>query len=55
MFGDPIYGGNRGAVGWKLLGHPGIVFGHDPSEQKCDVDFTREYMGAQEYYATHAT
>lgn len=53
MFADPIWGGNRDAVGWKLEGHPGIVFGRDPAQQKCDVDFPKEYMGDREYYATH--
>jgi len=30
-FADPMYGGNRGNVGWKLLGFPGIASGayHD--------------------------
>ena len=23
FFGDPVYGGNRGMVGWKLIGFPG--------------------------------
>ena len=53
MFSDPIYGGNRNDIGWKLLGHPGIVFGHDLANQKCDVEFPKEYMGSQEYYETH--
>jgi gluconate 2-dehydrogenase gamma chain len=26
-FGDPMYGGNRGKVGWKLLGFPGVASG----------------------------
>jgi gluconate 2-dehydrogenase gamma chain len=55
MFSDPIFGGNRNEAGWKLEGHPGIVFGRDPAEQKCDVDFSKEFMGAQEYYSTHPT
>jgi gluconate 2-dehydrogenase gamma chain len=53
MFADPVWGGNRNAVGWKLEGHPGIVFGRATTEQKCDVDFPKEYMGDKEYYATH--
>lgn len=24
MFADPMYGGNRGKVGWRLLGYPGL-------------------------------
>lgn len=27
-FADPMYGGNRGKVGWKLLGFPGVPSGH---------------------------
>lgn len=26
-FADPMYGGNRGNVGWKLLGFPGVASG----------------------------
>ena len=26
-FADPIYGGNRGKAGWKLLGFPGVASG----------------------------
>lgn len=25
MFSDPIYGGNRNKVGWRLIGFPGVV------------------------------
>jgi gluconate 2-dehydrogenase gamma chain len=25
MFSDPIYGGNRDKVGWKLIGFPGVI------------------------------
>jgi gluconate 2-dehydrogenase gamma chain len=25
FFGDPMYGGNRGNAGWKLLGFPGVA------------------------------
>jgi gluconate 2-dehydrogenase gamma chain len=24
FFADPVYGGNRGKAGWKLLGYPGL-------------------------------
>jgi gluconate 2-dehydrogenase alpha chain len=24
LFGDPAYGGNRDALGWRVLGHPGV-------------------------------
>ncbi len=25
MFSDPIYGGNQGKVGWKMVGFPGVI------------------------------
>ena len=25
MFADPIYGGNKGKAGWKMLGFPGVI------------------------------
>ena len=25
FFSDPIYGGNRGKIGWKLVGFPGVA------------------------------
>ncbi len=53
MFSDPVFGGNQNAVGWKLLGHPGIVFGRPPAEQACDFAVPKEYMGDQEFYASH--
>jgi gluconate 2-dehydrogenase gamma chain len=27
FFADPLYGGNRGKVGWKLIGFPGVPSG----------------------------
>ena len=27
FFADPLYGGNRGKVGWKLVGFPGVASG----------------------------
>lgn len=32
MFCDPGYGGNRGMVGWKLIGYPGAQRAYLPSE-----------------------
>lgn len=32
MFSDPGYGGNRGLVGWKLVGFPGSQRGYAPEE-----------------------
>ncbi len=33
-FGDPIYGGNEGFVGWDLLGYPGVRTVVTPAEQR---------------------
>jgi gluconate 2-dehydrogenase gamma chain len=30
FWADPIYGGNRGMAGWKLIGFPGARYDHSP-------------------------
>jgi gluconate 2-dehydrogenase gamma chain len=32
MFSDPVYGGNRGYAGWKLVGYPGAQRAYTPDE-----------------------
>jgi gluconate 2-dehydrogenase gamma chain len=41
MFSDPMYGGNRGLVGWTLIGYPGAQRFYTPDDIK-NQDFTRE-------------
>jgi len=41
MFGDPMYGGNRGLVGWKLIGYPGAQRNYTPDDIK-NPNFTRD-------------
>lgn len=41
-FSDPLYGGNRGMVGWKLLGFPGL-----PSGQYRDLLTSHEPYRAE--------
>ena len=41
MFGDPIHGGNRGAVGWKLIGFPGAQWGYSPEQMAAGYDATK--------------
>jgi hypothetical protein len=41
MFGDPMYGGNRDLVGWKLIGYPGAQRFYTPEDIKNPA-FTRE-------------
>lgn len=38
VFGDPQYGGNRGLIGWKLVGFPGQRYGYDESYINKVVD-----------------
>ena len=40
-FADPLYGGNRDKVGWKLLGFPGL-----PTSE-----YRRLVTGSEPYYA----
>jgi gluconate 2-dehydrogenase gamma chain len=34
FFADPMYGGNRDMVGWKLVGFPGARYDHSPYVKK---------------------
>jgi gluconate 2-dehydrogenase gamma chain len=38
MFADPMYGGNRNAVGWRLIGYPGPRFGFSRAEMQPGAD-----------------
>jgi gluconate 2-dehydrogenase gamma chain len=37
MFGDPYYGGNTDAAGWKLMGFPGIKLDVTAADQRADT------------------
>lgn len=39
-FCDPIYGGNRQAVGWRLVGFPGAQWGYTAQQMKPGFDAT---------------
>jgi gluconate 2-dehydrogenase gamma chain len=39
-FCDPIYGGNRNAVGWRLVGFPGTQWGYTAEQMKPGFDAT---------------
>jgi gluconate 2-dehydrogenase gamma chain len=41
MFSDPMYGGNQGLVGWKLIGYPGAQRFYAPDDLK-NPNFQRE-------------
>ena len=38
MFCDPVYGGNRDAVGWRLVGFPGVQWGYTAEQMKEGFD-----------------
>ena len=38
IFGDPIYGGNADAVGWRLIGFPGAQWGYTPAQMAKGFD-----------------
>lgn len=40
MFGDPAYGGNRDAVGWRLIGFPGAQYGYTAEQMRPGFDAT---------------
>jgi gluconate 2-dehydrogenase gamma chain len=41
FFGDPIYGGNRDKVGWKLVGFPGVHASYANDIERHNVAWTR--------------
>lgn len=41
LFADPIYGGNRDASGWKLLGHPGVWLENSAEENLSTEPVTK--------------
>jgi gluconate 2-dehydrogenase gamma chain len=52
FFADPLYGGNRGLVGWQLVGFPGAQRGYAPAEM-LDPDFSREPQSLAELAMLH--
>ena len=36
LFADPLYGGNRDKLGWKVLGHPGVWLENSAEENLSD-------------------
>ena len=44
MFGDPAYGGNRDAAGWRLVGFPGAHYGYTAEEMRYGNDLTIKPM-----------
>lgn len=56
VLGEPAYGGNRGLVGWRLVGFPGHQFGYaDPYiDRRVDIEpvaVERPYRNEEEWRA----
>ncbi|HXP92748.1 MAG TPA: gluconate 2-dehydrogenase subunit 3 family protein [Candidatus Binatia bacterium] len=39
FFSDPMYGGNRNKIGWKLIGHPGVPVAYNAYIGKHNVPY----------------
>lgn len=50
MFSDPVYGGNRNLVGWKLVGFPGAQRAYTPAEFQTEGT-RRKPQGLTEMHA----
>jgi gluconate 2-dehydrogenase gamma chain len=53
VFSDPMYGGNRDMIGWKLVGYPGAQRVWTPIELKQGPDPSRQYQGLMELHRSH--
>ena len=42
IFGDPAHGGNRGLLGWRLLGYLGPQPGYSQAEQQLNAPIVRD-------------
>jgi gluconate 2-dehydrogenase gamma chain len=54
FFSDPIYGGNKNKVGWRMLGFPGAYADYYDLIDKHGVAFSREPLGIGEGASPHA-
>ncbi|MFP4343652.1 MAG: gluconate 2-dehydrogenase subunit 3 family protein [Anaerolineales bacterium] len=48
MFSDPVYGGNRDKIGWRLVGFPGAQRAYLPWEVQVEGGLEREPWGLQD-------
>lgn len=53
MFADPVYGGNRDLVGWRLIGYPGAQRAYTEDEIRAESS-DREPQGIVEMHRFHA-
>jgi hypothetical protein len=51
IFADPVHGGNRDMLGWRLLGHPGAQRSYPPEAFQPDALIERPPKGLREWLA----
>lgn len=54
FFSDPMYGGNRDMVGWRMVGFPGPFAGYVQLLDRHDLRFTRAPRGIAQALSEHA-
>jgi gluconate 2-dehydrogenase gamma chain len=54
FFADPMYGGNRDMVGWRLVGFPGPYAGYSELVGRHNLRFVREPRGIAQAVLDHA-
>ena len=54
FFSDPIYGGNKNKVGWRMLGFPGAYADYLDLVDKHGIEFHREPMSIGEGMSAHS-
>jgi gluconate 2-dehydrogenase gamma chain len=54
FFSDPIHGGNRDMIGWKLVGFPGPYAGYVELVGRHNLRFDRQPRGIAQAIAEHA-
>jgi gluconate 2-dehydrogenase gamma chain len=54
FFSDPIYGGNRDLVGWKLVGFPGYYSSYITEIERHNLPFTRPPQTLADLARAHA-
>ena len=53
FFADPVYGGNQGMAGWKLVGFPGAYANYFDAVDRHNVAFTAPPIGIESGSASH--
>ena len=54
LFSDPVHGGNRAMVGWRLLGHPGVQLGYSEADYRPGAVIDREPRSLADFYVARA-